>query len=162
MTTTTTMGMVNMSVPNHSPCDPYREPAPEQPPERLRHERLGKILRRLGLWRLRWVRRVLGGRWERFVFLRWLSMTEDDYRWVREFWEHDKHGWGERPRSPPVEVGSWQRITRAWSVENPKLITATLRITENDGLCVHVGTMRFIEFLGSRLAMVAYYREDHP
>jgi hypothetical protein len=148
-----------MSAPIRS--DPYREPAPEFESPIFKFERLGRVLQRFGLLRFRWIRRLLGGQWERFVFLRWLPDAEDDRLWMREFWERERHGCGRGAGAihGDRQVGPWQRVA-TWSVTDPNLVTSALRVVENDGLCLHVGTMRFLEFLGIRLALVAYYRED--
>lgn len=75
---------------------------------------------------------------------------------MQEFVEHECRGWP-APRGPAFVVGSWQRVLR-WSFlnENP---LSMVRVVDT-GL-MYVGSMRFVEFLGSRLALVAYYREDY-
>lgn len=154
MMTMTTEG--SMSAPIRS--DPYREPAPEPASRRPRFERLNKILGRLGLWRFRWIRKALGGRWERFDLLKWIPQEVDDYLWLEAVNANESPAVRCRfgAEFPQMRVGVWHRVL-AWSVFEPPTM---MRITIGDR-SLSIGTMRFIEFLGSRLAVVSYYREDH-
>jgi len=156
-----------MSAPIRS--DPYREPAPEAEELVPRHRRLAAVARRLGMWRWRWVRRALGGRWEKFLIVKWFSNDDDDRSWLLELDQRGKVRTvvGRDRRGLPTSstfyapeqmvIGSWYRVDQ-WSITSEDR-WLTVRISLN-GRHLAFGAMRFIEFLGSRLAIVAYHRED--